>query len=952
MAKSINFAGGANITLSTATAVDATTITISGGAGAAAATAISGISASDTVYTSGTVAFTGSQAVTVRSGAGQKVVIDAPAQTVQTQNAVDLTLSGNTSGALALVSSGTLTLAGGNNITLSQAGNAVTISGANVGGAQTAISGLQNSETTYTSGTVKLSELGAITIRSTTGQAFQFSVNSQSVQAETQTFVGGIRNSETTYTSGTVNLSVVGGPLTIRSTTGNAFQFSASQSVQAETQTFLGALKNTETTYTSGTVELEGTNNITVFSTTGQRFRISGANTHAQQTAISGISNSETTYTSGTVGLSVVGGALTIRSTTGNAFQFSASQSVQAETQTFIGGISNSETNYTSGTVKLSELANITIRSTTGNAFQFSVAAPSGETQTAISGIANTETTYTSGTVQLSAANTNLTIASAAGQKFVFSIDRPFGGLGVSTGGNTAGTTGTVADPQFSYLFVGSNNITLSQSRDGASKSGTVTILGANTHAQQTGVSALYDGANSISSGTVRLTDANGVTFSLNAQTLSASVNQSISMFAVSNTTQSSSGTAHKSALSFGGAGIASVGVTGGSVVVSVPSGGGAAYSAGMSTNGNTSGDTGFATQRLMLAGGNNVTLSGSTNGGSMSITVSVPNTASQSVQTQGIILGGVSTGGNTEGNTTVNSGTRMVFVGSNMVTLSQATAANATTVTIKATQSVQTQGVIAAGVSTGGSTAGNTQVSSGTRLVFVGTDGILLSQATAADATTITFAGPGAQMTYSGWDPFGPNYPLLTMVAAGQGTVLVEPINAPNLQHDHAAIPVFYSNASNSSFSNTLSVWVGLYTRNASTLSLLQSTSRSSGITNSGTVGNYSLVAGLRHFSIPWTQTVSASNYWVAIASRTTTGGGAGQTWQQVFQQTMFAASQHSGFVGRSTANSMYWRLGLGRYSATSAGVPNSMAFSDITGNSVVAGTGIPMFYFGSVTV
>lgn len=41
----------------------------------------------------------------------------------------NLTLSGNTSGAMAQVSSGTLTLAGGNNITLSQAGNAVTIVG-------------------------------------------------------------------------------------------------------------------------------------------------------------------------------------------------------------------------------------------------------------------------------------------------------------------------------------------------------------------------------------------------------------------------------------------------------------------------------------------------------------------------------------------------------------------------------------------------------------------------------------------------------------------------------------------------------------------------------------------------------------------------------------------------------------------------------------------------------
>jgi hypothetical protein len=60
--------------------------------------------------------------------------------------------------------------AGGNNITVSQGtdanGATITISGANVGGAQTGISGIANSETTYTSGSVTFSALGALTIRS------------------------------------------------------------------------------------------------------------------------------------------------------------------------------------------------------------------------------------------------------------------------------------------------------------------------------------------------------------------------------------------------------------------------------------------------------------------------------------------------------------------------------------------------------------------------------------------------------------------------------------------------------------------------------------------------------------------------------------------------------------------------------------------------------------------
>ena len=49
--------------------------------------------------------------------------------------------------------------------------------------------------------------------------------------------------------------------------------------------------------------------------------------------------------------------------------------------------------------------------------------------------------------------------------------------LGVSTGGNTAGTTGTIEGAGGQYLFVGGSNISLSQSIAGAN-SGTVTING------------------------------------------------------------------------------------------------------------------------------------------------------------------------------------------------------------------------------------------------------------------------------------------------------------------------------------------------------------------------------------------------------------------------------------------------------------------------------------------
>ena len=479
----------------------------------------------------------------------------------------DVTLSGNTSGAMALIQSGTMTLAGGNNITLSQAGNAVTISGAAAGGAQTAISGLANSQTTYTSGTVSLSELGAITIRSTTGNQFQFSVNPQSTQVETQTFLSGIIASDTTYTSGNVRITGVGGGVTVSSNTGQRVDISvAAQSVQPETQTFIGGISASNTLYTSGSVRFTGSQAVTVRSGTGQLVVIDVPAQTTQvetQTAISGIANSQTTYTSGTVSLSELG-ALTIRSTTGNQFQFSAPNSsvlsatgivslssngstisIGAPSQTGISGIANSQTTYTSGTVSLSELGAITIRSTTGNQYQFSV---------------NAQTTQTQGVLS----------------------------AGVSNVGNTAGNTTVNTGSRF--VLAGGNNITLSQS----------TAAGATT------------------------------------------------------------------------------------VTVSAGAGGGG-FEGGMSTNGNTAGDTGFASQRLALVGSNNITLSGSTNGGSMTISINAPSPGAAQYSI------GVSTGGNTAGNTGV-TGTRIVFAGVSPVSLSQATDATGATISVNAPATVRSQ--------------------------------------------------------------------------------------------------------------------------------------------------------------------------------------------------------------------------------------------------------------------
>lgn len=1003
-------AGGNNITLSQA----GNAITISGvSIPAESQTFIGAIQASDTTYTSGTVVLTGSGAATVKSGTGQQVIIDVPAQSVQPETQTFVAGVGNSqttysSGTVNLsVEGGLMTirsttgqafrfsvsqsvqpetqtflggLAGSNTtytsgtVTLSGVGGGVTVN-SNTGqridisvaapvaqSAQTGISGIANSQTTYTSGTVSLSELGAITIRSTTGNQYQFSVNAQSVQPETQTFVGGVGNSQTTYTSGTVNLSVNGGLLTIRSTTGNAFQFSVSQSVQAETQTFVGGIANSETTYTSGSVTLSALANITIRSTTGQQFQFSVPGTTGTGN-LNAISNSNTTYTSGTIGLSELG-AITIRSTTGNQFQFSVnSQSVQPETQTFVGGIGNSQTTYTSGTVNLSVVAgNLTIRSTTGNAFQFSMSQTvQAETQTAISGIANSQTTYTSGTVSLSELGA-ITIRSTTGNQYQFSVAAQTGtyqsaiaasnttytsglvvftgsnmitvkssaagqtviidatqtnqsaikALGASNTGNTAGNTGVSTG--IDWVLAGTNNVTISQSTAGGGPN-TLWVSGPTAAAAQTGISGFANSETTYTSGSVTLSALANITIrSTTGQQFQFSVagttgTGNLNAISNSNTTYTS-GTIGLSEL--GAITIRST--TGNQFQFSVNSQTvqtQSFLSAGMSTNGNTSGDTGFVTGRLAIMGGNNITLSGSTNAGSMSITISAPNLGA------GAFSGGVSTGGNTAGATGI-TGTQMVFVGTGPISLSQTTGANGGTLSINAPATSSLSATGAVSISTNGSTisiGAPTQTNQAGSVYAVGN-----STGTSSgtyDARTLSISGAGmvsVAASNSGYVISATQSTLANIVGASglsissnASSLTVYQLPISNMEINSNAmysssssaisqatnvtvirfiarelasftrvdIPYIVSlatAAASNTAAHSLSKVMNLYTRNGSTLNAITGTSQTEIFSWASNSANFANLTGPRLISFPLATAITPGEYYIGYYLSTVT--------------------------------------------------------------------------------
>lgn len=123
---------------------------------------------------------------------------------------------------------------------------------------------------------------------------------------------------------------------------------------------------------------------------------------------------------------------------------------------------------------------------------------------------------------------------------------------------------------------------------------------------------------------TLSFGDTNSVSFMItNGSVAVESIK--LNMYAVSNTTQSTSGTANHTALSFGGAGIASVGVTGGSVVISVPS------PTGISNINISAGTTSNNLSALTFANSNGVSFG--LNGSQITATVATNYLTSQSNQ-------------------------------------------------------------------------------------------------------------------------------------------------------------------------------------------------------------------------------------------------------------------------------------------------------------------------------
>jgi hypothetical protein len=755
----VGFAAGNNITLSQSSGAASTNLTI--------------IGPTQTVQTQNLVSIEGStgnidfaNANNVTFGFNASTITASasfPAQTVQTQNVHNVTLSGNTAGAMAHISSGTMTLAGGNNITLSQNGNAVTISGANPAAQTNQTIGIYGSGNTsgtstgtldarsltlqaqgsltvdMTNGRINLSAPNALTTAMASNRGTDFvqanagfngtnasgtiasNAISVSVNAQTNQTLGLYGSSNTSGTSsGTADarsLSVIArGGLTADMTNGR-LNLSA---LNVDPMFITGNTSGNTQSITSGQFALAGGNNITLSQGTngaGNTITISAANQTNQSLGIYASSNTTAQSSSSTVdarSLTVRGAGIVSAGMSGGELVISATGAGGADGVNILAA--GTQTANTTGTVLFANSNGLSFGMSNSSVITGSYTVP-------------TQTIQTQNMVSVQGSTGAISFGNANGITFggnASTLTASHNGItsqtnqtiGIYGSGNTSGTsTGTLDARSLTVNVSGSLSVNMTNGRINLSAPNALTTaMLSNASTQFVQANANFNGTNA--TGTIA---SNNISVSVAAQT-----NQTVGLYAVGNTTQNSSTTRDARSISFNGLGNLTVGYSNGSVQLSGSQSVQTQSRFNLTLSGNTAGAMAqVSSGTLTLAGGNNITLSQNGN----AVTISAPNLGAGNA-----FYGGISNIGNTSGT----SGTvsqQLVLAGGNNVTLSQSTNGNSATVTISAGAG---GGGFSAGMSTAGETWGTTGLATN-RLVLAGTNGIYLSQSTNGGSNTLS---------------------------------------------------------------------------------------------------------------------------------------------------------------------------------------------------------------------
>lgn len=825
------------------------------------------------------LSFAGEGAASVGISGGSVVI-----SVIQDGAGINAAVRGNTSGVVATVATGTLLLAGGNNVTLSQAGNAVTISGPNTAPQTVQSLGLfalgnttQSTNTTADARSLSFIGQGAASV-GMSGGSVQVSVPAQTVQS-----LGLFASSNTTgqSSSSTIDarsLTLQGAGIASVGMSGGKVIISVPSDVGDGGNVIAGG---TQTAVSTGTVVLSNSNNVS-FGMSNSSVVTASASFPAQTVQTLGVfASSQTTAQSSSNTVDARSfthrgmGAVSV-GMSGNELVISAPNTVAQSVQSlgiFALGNTTQSTNTTADARSLSFI-----------------------------GLGAVSVGMSGGSVGVSAlAQTNQSV-------------------GLFAGDNTTQSTSATADAR-SLSFAGEGAVSIGVS------GGSVRVSSPVQSNQQVGIFAVSNTTQSTSqtadARSLSFAGAGAVSVGVSGGTVKVSVavqsNDSVGLFAGGNTTQSTSNSADIRSMSFAGAGIASVGVSGNSVLVSVPSPSAqTVQSVGLFALGNTTQSTNTTADARSISFVGLGAVSVGMSGGSVGVSAptqtnqqigvfAVSNTTQSTSQTADARslsfagAGGVSVG--------VSGGSVMVSAPTPIAQSNQSLgmfALGNTTQSSNTTADARSLSFIGLGAASVGMSGGSVGVSvpaqTNQQLGIFAVSNTTQSTSQTADARSLSFAGAGmASVGVSGGTikvsvptppPMSqwPNFPILVQGTGGMfsgsagaggnsslttASLWAQPayIEAPlNFNEIRGFANFPGSTTTTANFGATGGSTIGLYSMNVSTLSLMsswthqiQATFTSGAISNStamsGTFGG-SDTAGSSTYSFSGTQLTAGGNF------------------------------------------------------------------------------------------
>jgi hypothetical protein len=494
--------------------------------------------------------------------------------------------------------------------------------------------------------------------------------------------------------------------LSLSTTTGGSATLLGSYTVPSVTNSSL-TLSDANTSITAARLAFTNSNGLTLSLSTAA----GGSATVIGSYTVPSVTNSSWTVSDANTSISVArlaftnsnGLTLSLSTTTGGSATLIGSYTVPS-----VPPVTNSS--FTLSDVNTSITA-ARLAFTNSNGLTLSLSTTTGGSATVVGSY--TVPTVTNSSMTLSDANTSTTIARLAftnSNGLTLSLSTAAGGSATLLGSYTVPTVTnsslTLSDANTSttvarLAFTNSNGLTLSLS---TAAGGSATVIGSYTVPTVTNSSlTLSDVNTSMTIGRLAFTNSNGLTLSLSTTT--------------------------------GGSATLLGSYTEGSNTL------------GISNLGNTAGTSGVVSGqsvRCLFAGGNNITLSQSVNGVSATITISA---FTQSVESQSA---GISNLGNTAGTSGIASGgqVQLILAGGNNITLSQSVNGASATVTISAfTQSAESQTIGMHTSTAGGGTGGTSGLVTAAQvsLGFFAGSNITLSQSRTSNSASLTIYGPSA---------------------------------------------------------------------------------------------------------------------------------------------------------------------------------------------------------------